>query len=319
MAAGFKFQARPGAFALNDHADLFKAAEFGLADIDYVQLPASAFDIHAVHPIEIGRKERAFFPSDAAADLHDDIFAVVRILRQQQDLQLLLQFIAGGFRLCIFLLRKVPHLRIIHQLHRGFQVGTGRFIRAIGLHQRRKLPGFPVDFGIQLRIGIGFRLLEPPQALLVLICNQFQLIKHRDPSVRDYSTRKNKSKLQDLRACHPVKAAAARRDGRTAHHKQIVRFRTERKDPAGVFIQFPRRSRLRDDRDRPAAQTVKLLAAALVGSENARIRRHPGRHVCIDSEGCAADHAANAGHGVAFGLNGGHHRIQIRFLMRCLT
>ena len=41
-------------------------------------------------------KERGFFSADAGADLQNDVAVVIRVTRQQQDAQLLLELRAAG-------------------------------------------------------------------------------------------------------------------------------------------------------------------------------------------------------------------------------
>ena len=57
-------------------------------------------------------KQRALLAADAAADFHNDALVVVRVARQQQNFELLLErfqlFLAGG----VFLLTKLLQLRV---------------------------------------------------------------------------------------------------------------------------------------------------------------------------------------------------------------
>ena len=179
VAARLKLEPGPGPLALDDHADLLDAAELRLADVDDLELPALSLGVHAVHAVEVRREEHPLFPADAAADLHDDVLLIVRVLRQQQDLDLLLQplpFRPGRLKL---LLGKGAHLRIFHQFLRSRHIGLRALPGLIGRGQRLQLPRLPLTAGVELRIGIGLRLLHAAQQFLILIFKPLQPVKHR--------------------------------------------------------------------------------------------------------------------------------------------
>ena len=64
------------------------AAQLGDVCADKLSLPALRLGVHAVHTVQAVGKQRRFFAARAAAYFHDDIFIVIFILRQKQQLYL---------------------------------------------------------------------------------------------------------------------------------------------------------------------------------------------------------------------------------------
>ena len=170
VAAGLELQPGPGALALDDKADLLEAAELGLAGVCDLDAPAAALGVHGIHAEKVGGKQHALLPADAAADLHDDVFAVVRVLRQQQEADLALARFPLCFGGAVFLL--------VAELQRGVHVVAGYLVGAVGLDDRRKLARLAVTGGEGGRIGIDLRPRHAGLELFILIFQLFQLFKH---------------------------------------------------------------------------------------------------------------------------------------------
>ena len=170
VAAGFKLQAGPGALALDDKADLLKAAELGFAGVGHLDAPAAALGIERIHAEEIGGKEHALLPADAAADLHDDVFAVVRVFGQQQKADGVFTCLARALGGAVFFL--------VVKLLRGGHVVTGGGIGAIRLDDRRKLARLAVAGGESGRVGIDLGLSHAGIELFILVFQCFKLFEH---------------------------------------------------------------------------------------------------------------------------------------------
>ena len=84
--AAFVFQPGVGAFSGNDEVRFLDPAQLGLAVIHQLDFPPPGGGVHTVHPEQAVGKQGAFLSADAAPDLHNDIFFIVGILGQQQDL-----------------------------------------------------------------------------------------------------------------------------------------------------------------------------------------------------------------------------------------
>ena len=112
------------------------------------------FGVHGVHTVEVRREERALLAAHAAAQLHDDVFPVVRVARQEQHAQLLIKPLLVRLRLPQLLLRHVAQLGIGEQLRR---LGDGPLRAAIVLVALRD------------RLKLLLLLREPPQLLRVAV------------------------------------------------------------------------------------------------------------------------------------------------------
>ena len=89
MHAAFEFEAGPDAVALHHKGDFLEAAKLGLVGVHQRELVAAGFRVHGIHTVKHGGKERRLLASRAASDLHHDVFIVVGIAGEQQDLQFL--------------------------------------------------------------------------------------------------------------------------------------------------------------------------------------------------------------------------------------
>ena len=56
------------------------AAKFGLVQVEHFQCPATVLGVHGVHAQQAVGKQGGFLAAVTAADLHDDVFAVVHVL-----------------------------------------------------------------------------------------------------------------------------------------------------------------------------------------------------------------------------------------------
>ena len=110
--AAFIFHPGPGAPAVDQKIRFFDAAQLGVVVVEQLHSPAPGGGIHGVHAKQTVGKEGAFFAPYAAADFHNDVFFIVGILGQQQELEFLLQLsfrLFGGLKL---LLAELLHLRV---------------------------------------------------------------------------------------------------------------------------------------------------------------------------------------------------------------
>src|SRR5262249_19240838 len=82
-----------GALAGDGGDDLLVAAEVVLRHADDLSLPAMKLAIAAVHAEEVGGEQRGLVAARAGAHLQDDALLVGRILGEQVQSQLLLQFL----------------------------------------------------------------------------------------------------------------------------------------------------------------------------------------------------------------------------------
>ena len=110
--AALEFEPRIHLVARHAEHDLLIAAELGFGFVHHFGLPAALIGIHRVHSVQVGREQRAFLAARAAANLNVDVLLVVRVLGQQQDLQLVLQTGDVALGLLQLLLRQLFHVRV---------------------------------------------------------------------------------------------------------------------------------------------------------------------------------------------------------------
>ena len=183
MHAAFKPEARKGVRAADDEIDLPDAAEFGLAAVDDLHREALPLGVHFIHSEKIGGKKGTFLSADAAADLHDDIFPVVRILRQQKDFQFLGDAIHSGSRLAERFPREIFHFGVGEELFRTLRLPPEGLVARIGIHQRGKLGLLAAERRGLLRVRPDLALREHILDLSVFPRETFQLFQHlRNPS-----------------------------------------------------------------------------------------------------------------------------------------
>ncbi|MNY40320.1 hypothetical protein D3C86_1750560 [compost metagenome] len=114
--------------------------------------------ITGVHPVQVRGEQRRFIPAGRAADFDDYVLVVIRVLRQQQDADFLLQLgLARG---------QVLDLHFDHFFH--------FIIKLFGLHHLGCLKLFHYIFifsiGLKGRLQIGLFFGIVPQFLTVA-CN----------------------------------------------------------------------------------------------------------------------------------------------------
>ena len=104
VRTGFIFESGISALALDQHTGFLDTADTGIVGIHDLGFPSAAFRIAQIHTQKVLREQRSFFTAGAGTDFQNNILFIVRIFRQQQDLQLFLHlryliFIFGDLHL----------------------------------------------------------------------------------------------------------------------------------------------------------------------------------------------------------------------------
>ena len=94
MHAALPFELGVDALALDDGDNFLESADAGLGERHDFDLPAMLLGEARVHAEDLGGKEGSFVATGARADFEDDVFLVVGIPGQEEDLELVLN---GGF------------------------------------------------------------------------------------------------------------------------------------------------------------------------------------------------------------------------------
>ena len=151
-----------------------------LAQRHHLHLPALAFGEAAVHPEEIGGEVAGLLAAGAGADLEDDVLLVVRVLGQEQHLDLGEQRFSTGCQPGQLLGGQRRHLGVaaFGQLLGLGDLGADLAVVAVGQHQRldlgQRLGLLAVLVGVALhRLG-GHRRGDG----LVALLHAGQLVEH---------------------------------------------------------------------------------------------------------------------------------------------
>ena len=127
------------------------------------------------------RKERRFFSADAGADLQNDVAVIVRVARQQQDTQLLLELRAASLAALDLLARDLMQLGVAQQRFRLRDLRPTGGIGPVGLHDRLQLALLALQLGIPV-FNLS-QLFEHSAASLVAIFAQCISLPQRRKNV----------------------------------------------------------------------------------------------------------------------------------------
>ena len=105
--------------ALDERDHFLDPAAAGVAEVHHLDLPALPLGVPGIHPEEIAGEQRRLVSTGARPDFEDHVLLVVRILRDQQHLDLVEQPIALDGQRGELLLRQLPHVGILQELLGG--------------------------------------------------------------------------------------------------------------------------------------------------------------------------------------------------------
>ena len=183
--AAFIFQAGISALARDHEGDLLHAADADLVRADGFHLPAPALRVLHIQAVHLGREQGCLVSARAGADLHDHVFIVVGVLRQEKDLQLLLQLFDAFFRLRVLFLEKLPHLFVVFLFQHGkavLFVLLCLLVFPVRLHKRGQVALLLHQRAETLLIGRHVRLVQFIHDLLIPMKQVFQSVKHLSQS-----------------------------------------------------------------------------------------------------------------------------------------
>ena len=159
------------------------AAKLGLVQVEHFQLPSPALHIHGVHAQQTVGKQGRFLAACAAADLHNDIFAIVHIFGQQHNFEIIFQFFHiltffADFLLYHLFKVRVKSTRLFQQGFCLFQMILCSLPLPVGLHNRLCVVILPHQLAEQRRVGSGIRLVQADGKLLKAMADSIHLGKH---------------------------------------------------------------------------------------------------------------------------------------------
>ena len=187
MTAGLKFQTAIHAIAADFGNHLFITAMFAFVGAHDLHAPAARFGVTAVHPEQIAGKQRRFITAGTGADFDKGVAFIIRILRQQQHLQLLLHLLAFRFRVAQFFLRHFAHFRIVEHHLCSFDIVLHLAPFGIAARHVAQLRIFPRQRAESILIGDGRSITQQRLNFLMAFVQSFQFGNNRRLHRREFT------------------------------------------------------------------------------------------------------------------------------------
>ena len=185
MHTGLVLEARVDALARDGDGRVLDPPCGVLARVHHGSAPPLPFGIAQVHAQDFRREEPGLVASCARAHLEDHVTLVVGVLREQQDLELLLQLRCLAAQRRKLVLRHLAHLGI-RVVQRGVVVGHLRadaLELAERLHQRLELGALLRRLAKAHRIREHARVAQIGFQALEFVLDFLQLVVH-GPAIR---------------------------------------------------------------------------------------------------------------------------------------
>src|SRR5438093_50132 len=112
MDATLELQPAPGAATVDEQDRVLDSAYAGDAGVDDLDPPPLTLGVLRVHADQLRREERGLVAPGAGADLEEDILLVIRITREQEALELLLERRLAAGELVDLRLRQLRQLAV---------------------------------------------------------------------------------------------------------------------------------------------------------------------------------------------------------------
>ncbi|MNI46386.1 hypothetical protein D3C73_1008460 [compost metagenome] len=93
MGAALVFHFAVGTASVNHENNLFKSAKVAFIHVHQFYTPALRISISRIHSVQISRKQRSLVSACSSAYFNDYVFIIIRIFRQQQYPDGLLQLL----------------------------------------------------------------------------------------------------------------------------------------------------------------------------------------------------------------------------------
>ena len=160
--------------------DFLEPARAALAGGHHLDAPSLFLGEAAVHPEQIRGEERRLVAAGTRADFEDDVLLVVRILRNEEDLEILQQRLAPHLERLQLLARQIAHVGIVavDELLGARDVLFDAPVLAELLHERLELGERLRRAAVFGRVGLHLRRAELGHQLVVLVLDAQQLVEH---------------------------------------------------------------------------------------------------------------------------------------------
>jgi hypothetical protein len=186
MDAALVLQPAVDAFPLDGGDDLLQAAAAGLVARQHFNPPALALGVLAVHAEQLGGEQRRFVAAGSGPDFEDDVLLIVRVLRDQQDLELAQERIAARGERFQLLLGECAHVAVggRGELFGLCDVTHHRLILAKTLDDRLVLGQRFGELAVLGRVALHFGSAEAVDQLLGLSLDRREFIEHSLNQIR---------------------------------------------------------------------------------------------------------------------------------------
>ncbi len=169
------------ALALDERRDFLRAAHARVAQVQYFEAPTLALAVAGVHPEEVGGEKRGFVAAGARPDFKHDVLDVVRILRNEKDLQLGQERVAPDVERLQLLVGELAHVGVLDELFGRGDLRGDVLVLAKLLDERLHLRQL---FGVRTelhRVGLDGRVGHLRHQLFVTRFCSGQLVQHVQP------------------------------------------------------------------------------------------------------------------------------------------
>ena len=169
------------ALALDERRDFLRAAHARVAQVQDLEAPTLALAVAGVHPEEVGGEQRGFVAAGARPDFKHDVLDVVRILRNEKDLQLGQERVAPDVERLQLLVGELAHVGVLDELFGRGDLRGDVLVLAKLLDERLHLRQL---FGVRTelhRVGLDGRVGHLRHQLFVTRFCSGQLVQHVQP------------------------------------------------------------------------------------------------------------------------------------------
>jgi hypothetical protein len=153
VAAGLEAQPTEDLVAHHAQHHFLEAAEFALAGAHDLAAPAGPLGMARVHAQQVAGEERRFVAAGAGADLEEGVARVLRVLGQQQALQLVLERAQLGLGAGDLFPGHLGHIGVVQHLARGRQVRLALQVALVAARHLRHLGMLARDASVLRHVG----------------------------------------------------------------------------------------------------------------------------------------------------------------------
>ena len=184
MHTAFVFHYRVGSLPGNHKGYTLHSSDTNFLHLHGFHLPAAAFRIMHIHTINFCRKQGRFISAGTGADFHNNVFIIIRVLRQKKNLHGFFQLFHPLFGITQLFLQHLSHVLVGFHFQHGkavFNVLLTFFVFSISLHNRSQFALLLHQLTETLLIISHRRLMQLTHNFFITNQQIVQFIKHGYP------------------------------------------------------------------------------------------------------------------------------------------